>query len=478
MLAKSEHLRRQAMRQCLSAFVPFVFSRVAPGRKYYSSWHIGYVCEHLEAVERGEIRRLLINEPPRKMKSITCSVAFPAWAMGRNPSLQFMAASYSAPLAIQHNVDTRLVMQDEYYKVLFPAVELSGDQNEKGRFTTTKRGHRIATSVGASSTGMGGDILLVDDSLKAEDAFSDVARSNCWRWFGNTYITRLNNQTTGAIVVVEQRLHEDDLTGHLEREGEWTHIKIPLVAEGPQVYSYGRVTHEREEGDILMPETTGPAEVEVLRRNEYMFAAQYQQEPHPLGGGIIKMEWLLRYYPNTLPPVMDYVTLSWDTAFKAGIDNDYSVCTIWGKKDNRHYLLDMVRGRWEYPELKRRAVELWKQWGANAVLVEDKASGQSLIQDFMVDTGMPVIAVKVDADKVTRTYAVTPMIEGGRVYIPEQGHYLSAMLHELASFPSGRHDDIVDSFTQYLNWDRRRSISEDGMIYGTDAMAAEYQGII
>src|ERR1700722_1234656 len=242
------------LRTRLAAFTQKTFRTVDPGTPYLHNWHVDLISEYLEACTRREVTRLIINIRPRSLKSVSVSIAWPAWLLGKNPSERIVAASYSDRLALKHSVDCRLVLQSEWYRRVFPSVILTGDQNEKSKFVTTARGQRFATSVGGSATGEGGGILIVDDPLNPLQAASKVMREAANNWFDQTFYSRLDNKENGVIVVVMQRLHAEDLTGHLLGTGGWEHLCIPAVAEVRTLIDFGRVKRTREPGDLLHPE--------------------------------------------------------------------------------------------------------------------------------------------------------------------------------------------------------------------------------
>jgi predicted phage terminase large subunit-like protein len=440
------------LRQRLSYFTRRTFATVDPGAIYLHNWHIDLIAEYLTACTYGQITRLLINMPPRYLKSISVSVAWPAWLLGHNPSAKILASSYSDKLSLKHSVDCRLVVQSDWYRRVFPGVVLTPDQNEKSKFVTTARGHRIATSTRGTATGEGGDYLIVDDAHDPRRAESPTERNNTIDWYDQTYSTRLNDKIKGVIVAVMQRLHYQDLSQHLIDQGGWTHLVLPAVAEVKTIIDYGRVHKVREVGDILHPEREGQAELERARKTlrTYGYAGQYQQAPVPRDGGMIKTQWVKRY--GTAPARPIRVVQSWDTAYKPGQLNDPSVCTTWAETANGYYLLDVWRDRVEYPALKRAVLSLADKYKPAAILIEDKASGQSLIQDIKSTTRLPVIAITPVADKLTRMSTQSPQIESGLVYLPESADWLVDYETELYTFPLSAHDDQVDSTSQYLCW--------------------------
>ncbi len=442
------------VRSDLSSFIKKSFTTVNPTADYLHNWHIDLIAEYLKACESGDIKRLIINIPPRYMKSISVTVGWPAWLLGHDPSRRIIAASYAQKLSEKHSLDSRLVMQSPWYKKAFPNTKIINGQNEKSKFVTTKQGHRLATSVGGTITGEGGNFLIVDDPHKPNEVLSDAYRYEVLHWFDQTFSSRLDNKKQGVIVVVMQRLHEEDLSGHLLAKGGWQHLKLPAEAEEKQYFSIGNLTIKRDVGDALHKEREDKQLLEQVKKElgSYAYAAQYQQNPVPASGGMIKLAWFGQY-ENV--PEDGQIIQSWDTAIKTGSTNDYSVCTTWKKsEDGQFYLLDIVQDRMEYPQLKRTILNQAAKWNPNAVLLEDKASGQSLLQDLRKEN-LPLIAIMPTVDKLTRVAAISALIEAGKVHLPKEAYWLAEFKNEVAKFPKYSHDDMVDSMSQFLNWIRK-----------------------
>lgn len=448
------------LRTRLAAFTQKTFRTVDPGAAYKHNWHVDLIAEYLEACTRREIKRLVINIPPRYLKSISVSVAWPAWLIGKNPSERVVAASYSDRLSLKHSVDCRLVIQSEWYRRLFPGVVLTGDQNEKTKFVTTARGQRFATSVGGTATGDGGNFLIVDDPHNPLQAASDVQRETALTWFDQTFSNRLDDKENGVIVVVMQRLHAADLSGHLLAKGGWDHLRIPGVAESRTVIAFGRVKVTREPGDVLHParESREAIDRQKVEMGSYGFAGQYQQRPAPAEGGMFKAHWFQRYERRDEKYLR--VVQSWDTAIKASQLNDPSCCTTWGERPGGWDLLQVDVRRLEYPDLKALVVGRASAWDPDAILIEDKASGQQLLQDLRRETQLPIIAINPEADKVTRAAACSALVEAGRVYLPTQTAWLTDYEMEMLQFPNAAHDDQVDSTSQFLNWMKLSAASQ------------------
>ncbi len=467
----NETFRNAVLRKDFGSFIAKAFGSTDPNSEYLHNWHIDLIADRLEQVTAGKIKRLIINMPPRSLKSVCVSVAWPAWLLGNNPALRIMAASYSAGLSVKHSVDTRLILSSGWYGQVFPDTAITEDQNEKTKFVTTKRGFRFATSVGGTATGEGADILIVDDPHNPLQAASLLQRNHAIDWFDQTFSTRLNNKKQGAIVLVMQRLHVDDLTGHLLKKGGWEHLCLPAVFEKQMLYNYSKVTKKVSAGDYLHEGREGVEEIKRAKRElgSYGFAAQYQQNPVPVKGGMVEMGWIKRFGVGSLslvvnrnsdndqPPTTNHQRFqSWDTAIKSGSGNDYSVCTTWAVSEHKYYLLDVMAQRLEYPALKRACVSMAEKWNPSAILIEDKASGQSLLQDLRVATKFPMIAINPSADKITRFARITPLFEAGHVYLPDSASWLVDYESQLLGFPNITHDDMVDSTSQFLNWIREK----------------------
>ena len=453
------------MRNDFTSFLRKSFQIVAPGASYQHNWHIDAMAYELMRCLNGENNRLLITLPPRNLKSITVSVAFVAYALGVNPRLQFIGLSYAQDLSLKYSRDTRAIMQSSFYRQAFPRTRIDPKKNSEAEFMTTRKGGRLATSIGGTLTGRGADILIIDDPHKPDESLSDVKRANVIEWYRNTLISRLNDKEGGVIIVVQQRVHEEDLAGYILEQGGWTHLNLPAIAEETQeIKLTPRLTHIRRAGEPLHAEREGFAVLEQLKRDmgSYAFAAQYQQEPAPVGGGLIKLDWFGRYDDPPQKQPGDQIVQSWDTASKEGELNDYSVCTTWLKRKHRIYLLDVYRKKLDYLDLKRAVYKYYHQYQPDRLIIEDKGSGIALIQELRGD-GIYPYRYKPETDKVTRMSNETSIIEAGVVYLPKEAPWLADFEHELARFPNGKHDDQVDSLSQALNVMRTYRPSEPGI---------------
>jgi hypothetical protein len=323
------------------AFAHAAYGVVHPGDPLVPNWHIDCICHRLAGMKGTQgHNRLVMNLPPRSMKSYLVSVAWVAWMLGRNPCLRIICASYSEDLACKFSRDCRVLMESPFYKRLF-RTRLNPKKSAEGEFETTERGYRLATSVGGTLTGRGGDILIIDDPTKADDATSAVALETANHWFRNTALSRLNNYSTSVVIVAQQRLHTTDLSGTLLDLG-WPRLIIPAIATEAEDYVVADgEAHYRLVGQLLQPDWLSREAMDEIKHNvgSHIFAAQYQQNPTPPDGNMIKAAWLSRY--QSAPPLKKFrsVVLSCDPAGKAGIKNDYTAITVAGIDDKELYLL-------------------------------------------------------------------------------------------------------------------------------------------
>jgi predicted phage terminase large subunit-like protein len=371
--------------------------------------------------------------------------------------------SYSDELARKHARDCRTLLESSWYRRTFPGVRINPRKNTETEIATMRHGFRLATSIGGTLTGRGGNIIIIDDPLKPGDATSEAERKRVNEWYDTTLLSRLDDKENGVIILVMQRLHEDDLTGHLIQKKGFELLCLPAIAmEEEQVQLGPGLVHVRRPGEALHPDRES---VETLLRlkadaGSLIFSAQYQQAPIPLEGNLFKKSWLKRYAKAPARDWFEQIVISWDTASKVGQGNDYSVGTVWGMKEKEFYLLDVCRGRWDFPSLQKIAITEAETWKANAVLIEDANSGSALIQSLDQDTKLDVIPLKPKLDKVTRAGQQSATVEADRVFVPEEASWLADFERELFGFPNARHDDQVDSFVQFLGWAREHEANQ------------------
>ena len=453
-----EKVKAEQYRRSLKAFTKASWDTIEPGVPFLNNWHIDAINEHLQAVIEGDIKRLIINIPPRHMKSLSTAVILPAWAWTRDPSMKFLYASYAASLSIRDSTKCRRLIESPWYKAHFPDIKLTDDQNQKSRFENTSSGYRLATSVGGAATGDGGDIVLIDDPASSSDAQSSAMRTSVMEWWDQTMQTRLNDPKTGAFIIIAQRLHEQDLCGHIlsqELGNDWDHLMLPARYEighpTPVRSSLGFTDPRTKEGDLLWPDRMDEKTVSNLEQSlgSYAAAGQLQQRPSPKGGGILKAEWWVPWESDDLPDI-EYVLQSYDTAFSTKETADYSARTTWGvfkmNGQMNAIVLEMWYDRVSYPDLRKMAQDSYEEWQPDTILIEKRASGQSLLQDLR-QSGLPVLAYNPDRDKQARAHASSALLEDGRIFFPKNKKWAKTLIDTCAQFPKG-HDDLVDTCTQ------------------------------
>ncbi|WP_269514034.1 hypothetical protein [Brevundimonas subvibrioides] len=457
---------------------PIGFARFVP------NWHQQVLAYHLERVERGECRRLLILAPPRSLKSHMASVAFPAWVLGRNPARRILCASHSLDLAKKLAGDSAAVMRSSLYCDVFPGVQIDRDRDVE--LTTRQRGSRYATSIGGPAIGRGADIWILDDLHKPEEIYSDDLRERPYRWLTETAITRLDDKATGSLVLIMQRLHPDDIASKLIATGDWEVVELPAIAGVDTTYQLGPSrTHLFRAGEYLQPAREGRDVLDEIRRGmgTLSFNAQYLQAPQDMSGGVVQIGWIHRYDGVIEPRPTDYVLQSWDPAISDDMTADYSVCTTWVRRGGVAHLVDVWRDRRTLPELIPVALDLARRWSTDEVVIETNGIGlgfyQSLLERVRTQSGdrahrrtldrgeglvartgrgdhwrLPEVQFRRQTNtlgKLERLIACTPQMEDGRVKFPTNAHWLAAYMRELLRF-NGRtgEDDQVDSTSQAL----------------------------
>jgi len=438
-------------------FASKAFSLLNPEADFSPNVGFMAVAQAMSEVAAGKTKRLLVMVPPRSGKSILGSVALPAYILGRDPTRRILCASYSNDLASTLHRQFRNLAGTTFYQRLFPGVQLV--KNTDTESNTHRNGTRIATSVGGTLTGLGGNLIVIDDPLKPMDAMSQSARDAAWEWFTGTVLSRLDNKAEDKIIVIMQRLHADDLAGRLIDQGGWTQLAIPAIADAPQKL---RIAQDRviirKPGDVLDPQREPREELEVLRRTmgSAAFEAQYQQQPVPEVGGIFQWHWFQTYDRPPQRGPGDWLVISWDTAMKASQLNDYSVGIVaLVKPNNTVYILDVIRERLDFPALRKRVIDEATTRRASIALIEDSGSGTPLLQEL--SGKISALPIRPLQEKAVRFHACTPMVEGKQVYIPADAPWMQAFKREVLTFPASANDDQVDALSQLLNWSRERN---------------------
>jgi predicted phage terminase large subunit-like protein len=448
-------------------FIREAWPIIEPGRVFVDGWHIGAICEHLEAVTRFEIRKLLINMPPRHMKSIAVSACLTPWVWTWAPIRRFFYASYDAKLSRRDNQKARDIVESDWYQRRWgERVMLKRDQNEKDKFENTFSGYRFATSVGGRATGEGGDFVICDDPHNVKDVGRerDTRRVAVLDWWDNAIPSRLNDPKQGAFVIVAQRVHQADLSGHvLERDG-WVHLCLPAEYEGRKYWTpLGFEDPRTVAGDLLWPERYGREELDTIKAGmrESEYAGQYQQRPAPAGGAVFKWDWFRAF---AVAPRMERLVVFWDTAQKTKQDSAYSCAQLWGEGYGGWYLLDSYRARLDYPDLKERIRELYEAWSADEVVIEDKSSGTSVIQDLQRGSMVPVVPYDLPGgDKLMRAKAQAATVKGGNVWVPERAEWLEDFKDEATTFPGSAYKDQVDVMSMALEYFQRGASLSQGL---------------
>ena len=430
--------------KCQNEFLTFVR---AMWPEFIAGRHHKIIAEKFERVARGELKRLIINMAPRHTKSEFASFLFPAWMMGRNPRMKIIQATHTTELAVNFGRKVKNLLETDEYKEVFTDVKLAADSKASGRWDTNRGGMYFAVGVGSNLAGRGGDLVVIDDPHSEQTAMSNNGFDDAWEWY--TAGPRQRLQPGGSIVLVQTRWSEKDMTGQLLRSmakdplaDQWEVVELPAIFES---------------GDPCWPEFWSLEDLTAVRASmpPSKWNAQYQQNPTGEENAIIPRDWWKRWDREVVPQ-LEYVIQSYDTAFSKRETADYSAITTWGvfhpdEGDAPNLiLLDSKKGRWDFPELKEVAYEQYSYWDPDTVIVEAKASGLPLTQELR-QTGIPVVnfTPSKGADKVTRVHSVSPLFEAGMVWAPDEV-FADEMIEEVAAFPNGEYDDLVDSMTQAL----------------------------
>lgn len=437
-----------ACRNDLYAFMQKAFYEIDGSQEFKGNWHLELICDKLQQCLDGKIKRLIINIPPRNLKSHIASITFPAYILGHSPSERIICVSYAQTLANDLSRKTRQLMETDFYKQVFKTC--LGDKNTENMFETTSNGYRFATSVDGSLTGFGGNWIILDDPIKADDAQSEVKRNNVNNWYDNTLISRLNDKVNGVIIVVMQRLHIDDLTGHLLKQDGWDLLSLPAIAESDECFelSNGK-TVGRKAGEALNP-ALEPLEILDSQRKlmpNYNFSAQYQQNPIPAKGNVINFDDFGFF---DCCPAGAETFQSWDIALKDGKDNDYSVCITAKYQDNLLYVENVQRFKLDMFLLVNKIREMHQHFRCNHLIIEDSSISTHLLQYIQRELSLYPIKYKPQGDKVTRANNASLFIKSGRVLLQRNATWLDDFKSEINSFPNGKHDDQVDALTQLI----------------------------
>lgn len=459
-----EDLEDELCRRDLHFMVQRVVRTVSPAIPFKDNWHIQLVCEYLQALESGQISRLAINIPPRSLKSIICSVAFPARLLGNNPSERIICASYVDRVATELSLDCRTVIRSDWYKRIYPNTVLADDQDQKTQYRTTMQGFRRASSVGSSITGSGGRYKLLDDPIDPQRGFSTAEREKTIRWLDHTWSSREDDPINTKELLIMQRIHVHDPTSHLVSRGGWELLKIPQEAPCKVHIKFPISGQEiiRKKGDLIHPDRFGKDENERAKKalGTYGYSAQQMQEPIPLGGHRIKMEWFPRYKQKY--EQYDEIVMSLDTASSTKQLANPSAMLVFGRKGKQWDMLTSRKERVAYPDLKKLVISAAKHYKPDNILIENKSSGQSLIQDLLEEKNFPYPITKMEpeSEKPMRMEVQLPQLEQQTVRLPEEGipgaDWMYSFTVNLSSFPSPEEWDEIDAFSQFLKWIKNR----------------------
>lgn len=481
-------VEREYAARSLREFVRQGWPVIEPSTPFVPGFHIDAIIDHLEAVSRGEIRNLLINVPPRHMKSLLVCVFWPAWEWSRWPERRFLYSSYAASLSMRDSVKCRRLIESPWYQARWGHLfRLTDDQNAKTRFDNNRSGYRLSTSVGGAVTGEGGDRIVCDDPHNVADVSSDAIRKAALEWWDVAMSTRVNDPKTSAKVIVMQRCHQRDLSGHVLEKGNFEHLCLPAEYEGDKrITVIGFSDLRKQLGELLWPERFGPDEIAALKVSlgSYAAAGQLQQRPSPAGGGIFKRRWFRYWQPRgaNLPPIIihlpdgstqtiiaveaprlvDEQIQSWDCSFKGLDTSDFVAGQMWARVGPRYLLGDQVRARMDCPATVKAVREFSAKWPQTyAKLIEDKANGSAVIQ--MLANEIPgLLPVNPSGGKIARAQAICPLVEAGNVYLPHPDHapWVNDFIEECVQFPNGAHDDQVDAMTQaILRWNEPQEVT-------------------
>ena len=453
-------------KESLAEFTRCAWKVIEPETPLIWNWHLDAVCDHVQAFleKRLDKHNLIINVPPGSMKSTIISVMSPAWMWLHNPSWRGLFFSGNESIGLRDSMKCRDIIESDWYQQTFkPTWRFEKDQNAKGHYRNNASGFRKAQSAGSRVTGDRADDIFCDDPLDAAEAFSKPARDSIITWWTQAASNRLNDLRTGGRCIIMQRLHDEDLAGYVLKHEpqDWDKLIIRQEYETTSdKTSLGWADPRTEEGSLFFPERF-PSEViaiEKRRLGSYGYAGQHQQHPSASEGGLFKRaDW--QYFKPLDPKDLGITQIiqAWDTAFKTGQQNDFSCCVTLGMSSNRYYVLDIFKQKVEYPELKRMVLTLASKWNPSVIVIEDKASGQSLIQELRTQTRVAIHAFQIDKDKIARANLVTPITEAQLCYLPEDTQWVADFVESLASFPAAPHDDDVDAFVMAITYGSKKS---------------------
>jgi predicted phage terminase large subunit-like protein len=447
----------RVFRADLYSFVKGAFRELEPGTTFASAPYLKVLCHALMEVELGNTTRLIVNMPPRTLKSLVTSVIWVAWMLMRNPSKKIAIICHNDNLALDFALKCKCLVESDWYRALAPDVRIQPGRDRVKDFGTVAGGGVYAASIEGGITGHGFNVIILDDPQSAQDAGSQAERERVKALFDNVIRSRLDDPVRGAFVVVQQRLHEDDLSGYLLSRGGWTHLCIPLVALEQTTYMMGQQTWVRPPSDILCPERLPVHEIEVLQAQlgPQVYGTQYQQAPSSVQGEIIKPEHLKSVLE--VPRSATAIFVSVDTAAKNSPTSDYTVFMLTATDYTRHYIFDVIRERLDVGQMRDVALRLYEKYRFEKFLIEDSASGPSLHTLLLENGKRPELINVGSRDKQTRLQDHMHLFVEGRVYIVGDAPWTAIFRKEAESFPLAKYDDQVDAMTLYFEHFAKKS---------------------
>lgn len=440
-------------RQNFYIFMQGAFVVLHPGVQLSEDSYLETFCFELQEAAVGDGGRLIVTMPPRYLKSIAASIVLPAWILGRDSATEIMVASYADALAKDHARLFKRLVESSFYRSVFPGANVRPAINKADQFTTQAGGCRRAITEGGSATGIGSDLTIVDDITKASDDSSEAVRERARRFFDNTLYPRLNDKRTGSIIVVQQRLHQDDLIAHLIEKGTFRHLNLPAIAEKAEEFRlYGGYVWSRKRGNVLAPSREDIATLEKIKADigSAAFQTQYQQDPASAGSAMLDFSkvTVLEHDGEGIRRLKTVQT--WDTAIKDGPNCDYSVGMTFGWDDACWVLLDVVRRRMNFGDLKAAARAFHDKWQPDLVIVEDSANGSALVNDLRSEKLLAFKTMRVKGSKQERFAAAAEWLENDKLVLLRSAPYFEELRRELIGFPEGRFDDQVDTISLFV----------------------------
>ncbi|MEN9782246.1 MAG: hypothetical protein RL208_396 [Pseudomonadota bacterium] len=447
-----EKFLSKALLKDFKSFLIKSFNTINSGYKFHDNWHINLLSDVMNQSFDSDLKRVVINIPPRSLKSVIASVVFPAWVLAKDPKKRIIVVSYSKELALKHSADCRTIMQSDWYKKTFKESHIAYGFNSKHKFGTKSNGYRFATSVGGTLTGEGGDIIIIDDPHNPSEVRSKKARQEVVNWYKNVLLSRLNNKQDGVIILVMQRLHEEDLSGFLlSKNANWNHVCLPLISDSKcDVFFNNKLYFTRDAGDILIYDAT--QEWIENTKNEIgieAFLAQYQQKPIKEEGNLIKREWIkIEDHSKTN---FEHFYISIDCASGVKINNDYSAIAVFAKFNGQIVLFEMMREKLEYLDLKSLIEEKISKYKPDNILIENKSNGASLIQELKTKNSF-ITEINPKNSKEYRVNKSISFMQSGNFVLHKNEAWNENFINEITQFPFAAHDDQVDAVSQFLNW--------------------------